>query len=247
MFLFKYYCCCCRCCCEEEQPIDYFDDFSYRGITQAPDLQYTDTKPYRVENQGIHGVSLLNILRNASNTRLQVGWKFHIAINYRDIEKAWNTIRGIIMDANITETKVIPQEYLARMSPTALGREITIYAFKEEDGMDWRPLIEKIETALAVARVREGLLHRATERIPGCRYFSFRCDMKPIPPCYDYMQAYDFYRDASISIENMYIDADKAYETAGQRSASPANPYNFEPPPFIVALLNASRLEVTGG
>ncbi len=242
-YFFKSWCCgCCDDCCELEQPINTFDNFSYRGITEAPLLQRNYT--YMVRNQGQQGISLGNRIKITENSCLRVGWKFHIAVDFRDIEKAWDAIKDIVMEENIMETKMIPKHYLKRMSQEELGREITIYAYREDDSMDWWPLITKIEAALDAAGVRQGRLCPATLAIPGCKYFSYRCEQRPVPVQYNYMTPREFYTSRSISINCMYIDIVMAQIIAQENGTHPANPYDFPVPEFIMRLLNRVEPEI---
>jgi hypothetical protein len=243
MWFFKSCCCCCSCCYSE--PINSFDNFSYRGITEAPDLQRTDSSPYRVHNQGINGISLIHIKKRTENSRLQVGWKFHIAIDLRDIAKAWNATKDIFMRLNIIETKMIAREYLERMPVDKLGREITIYAFKESNDMDWWPIIQELEAALRAVKVRSIPHSPATEIVPNCEYFSFRCDRRPIPPQYEYMPPHEFYSNRSISVNMMYLGIEDALRIAATNGTSPANPYNFAIPNFITNLFPSSAHNVS--
>ena len=241
---FKLCCCCSNCCDCCRQPIDHFDNFSYRGITEAPQLQGTLT--YKIFNRGRQGIILYNLSRRTPNKGFEVGWKFHIAIDFHDIEKAWDLIKDIIIRENLIQTKLIAKEYLKQMTEEELGREITLYAFKEEDDMNWRPIIQEIENVLYTAEISPSRPCSAGQSIPGCRYFTYRCDQKPIPMQFNYLSEREFYTSKSISSRLMYIDIREAQLTARERGSQPYNPYDFAVPDFITRLINrVEELAVT--
>jgi hypothetical protein len=241
MWLFR--CCgCCDCCPDEvlNAPIDSFDNFSYRGVTEAPHLQITLT--YQVFNRGRQGIILYNLTKRTDNKRLQVGWKFHIAVNAQDIERAWNLIKDIIIKENIVQTKLIAKEYLEQMEEAELGREITIYAFKEDDDMEWRPIIDEIEHELATAGIPPGITRCPIGLpIPGRGYFTCRCDQRRVPEQYRYMSERDFYTSNSISKRLLYIEIDEAQRIAEETGTQSYNPYDFAVPDFITRLITITE------
>ena len=113
-------------------------------MMEASHLQRNET--YWALDQGRDGVTLFHISRETENSDLKVGWKFHIAVDYRHIRKAWDqVIKDIIIRENILEVKLISKQSVADMLPEQRGREFTIYAYKESNTMDWLSIIQEIE------------------------------------------------------------------------------------------------------
>lgn len=56
------------------------------------------------------------------------------------------------------------------------GKQITIYAFCEDDGYDWQPILERITSELAQANIQPSFTPPDCQLVPGSHYISYRND-----------------------------------------------------------------------
>lgn len=77
------------------------------------------------------------------------GWKIHLSIARKDVEKAWDAICPILIRHGVYQAKFRAMIYEHSFQA---GKEIVIYAFKSP-GLDWNQILNEIEVALNAARI----------------------------------------------------------------------------------------------
>lgn len=110
----------------------------------------------------IRGVSVVNddyisyqdeswcfIIKSQANALDPTGWKFHIAIDERDLKQAFNLIADIALKNDCQAFKVLKDDNT--LSERQAGKTIVLYDFGSEN---WHKILPQIEGALANAQIR---------------------------------------------------------------------------------------------
>lgn len=115
--------------------------------------------------------------------RKNKGYKFHISLDDSkhdsNLENGWNIINNILMKHQVYLYKIIKDGSREKMykDPQQCGKEVTIYAFKEDRKSEqWQEIFQEITDELAKNNIRPGPIPLTDKTIQGCNYVSYRTD-----------------------------------------------------------------------
>ena len=167
---------------------NYNEAFDYLNINRCIHeklfIKYLDDyEAYNVPL--ITGKNFIHLARktagNYGATENERGFKFHISLaNFEDnVAKGWNIIKAhlIIHEVLLSKIIFINALHLMTKSRNQCGKEITIYAYRENrPSQAWQKLIEDVTHDLIKNQIKPGPLPPSDTEISGSNFFSYRND-----------------------------------------------------------------------
>jgi hypothetical protein len=122
-----------------------------------------------------------NLLEHSIYKRsgIKCGWKFHLAIDSKDVGRSWDIIKDILIDNKIVSSKVVKENEISGLvnHPTQCGKQITIYCrTKSELSKDWQGIITKITQSLINVKIQPASFSPGDQPVYGSPYVSYRYD-----------------------------------------------------------------------
>ncbi len=209
------------CCCCGARNVDgnAYPEFNYENIIAIGSFE-NKSMSYgsNIADDFIHVGLTIEEISNSQKRRL--GWKLHIGVYYKDIPRAWNIIKDILIRYNIFHAKGMLKDTALReqSKKRGHGREITIYAFNEPPDRDnWNDFLQELDVALKNNNIQKVNPSPACAPLSGYRYISCRCDQG--------------------EEDNDYLGYERAIEIAEGSEKEAYNPYGRKPPKFLENLI----------
>lgn len=176
------------------------DGFSYTDLQKnlknplLDSIRKTDYSAFiNMANKDFFYFQRTNTESSRNTRQADKGLKLHVSLDTHpegNIEKGWEIVRNILMENDVNYFKIIRPEQLKKSSNYLEdpGREITIYAFRENDCQfdggkpstdhvkRFEKIIEEITCKLAEAGVQPAALPKKDTAIEGSNYISWRND-----------------------------------------------------------------------
>lgn len=241
------------CCCENEEIALVSPDEEAITNNNYDLIGYLNSKfaHYAAKESGSGYITFSRKISPENKEELRlVGWKFHITIPPDQVHEAAVIISDIVVREGIRELKFYTpqsldfgyQKYLN--SDCDIGKkmtkqefksrfdlkEFTLYFFQHPD-KNWYDIIRETEARLfSKGIISKAFVPPACKRIPGCQYFSCRCDQRNVPDelCY-WDGSVKGKVDEKLMME-IYISEEDASREFEQQAY---NPYNHPVPEFI--------------
>jgi hypothetical protein len=115
------------------------------------------------------------------NPYLMSEWKFHLSVDGRDVQKAWDIMVDTLMaDRDSTHKAKVanPETLRAIFNPGQdneyyTGKTMTLYPKESTDPAHYKKLLTDIESKFRAAGIREGLDISTDRKVPGSRYLHY--------------------------------------------------------------------------
>lgn len=178
----------------EESKQQNDDIFSYENLENKnkSSLLLAESSVYRAVRDGQFYVFRYKQERDPPDRYNNRGWKFHVGVNDKDLSKAWNIVKEVLIENNIEEFKVANSA--CNFSTTfpldrhgepvnQQGKQITIYTNNDPragNSRFWEGVLQEIETRLRNANIEPEVYHKNKKTseysVPGSTYIRYRND-----------------------------------------------------------------------